>query len=423
MKEKLLRYGIAAVGPIGSAGAQFALSIILMRLLPQAQFGTFSFLLVVSQLSWGLWSALFCAPMPMLMNRGTQEDRLTLSNSLFATNLACSFLALLLFLALGLALGTSLVTALIFAVYAQIALLRWFARAYAYANGFPLRTTASDLLYGAILLGGVGVATLLHVASLEIAYIALLVSAAIGLLPFGRAYLSRQFVHVAPSAIPAYGRVWREHSGWSLSGVLTTEATSNIHAYLITLLHGAAAFAPIAASALVIRPIAVLMNAMVDFERAQMARQIGEGDYDSVLGSIRIFRFALAMVWVAAAIGVAGLFAYNPHLLYPKHYDLAFLMAGTMLWMAVAGVRLARTPENALLQAGGAFRPLAHASFVSSGFSIVSVIVLLTFGGPLWSIGGVLMGETAFCAWTWLAARRWLVRHRAADAPAMEPAA
>ena len=49
--------------------------------------------------------------------------------------------------------------------------------------------------------------------------------------------------------------------------MLTTEATANAHVYIVTLIYGPLGFAPIAATALFIRPVGVAMNTLTDYER------------------------------------------------------------------------------------------------------------------------------------------------------------
>lgn len=403
----LMRYSLATVGPVGSAGAQFALSLVLLRVLDTSAFGSFSFLLVASQFSWGIWSALFCAPLPILLTTGDDSSRRLMLRSLFTTNLFAAVIAFALFLLLGLALGLTVTAAGLFAAYAAVALLRWFARALAYATGTPLRTTASDITYSVTLLGGAALASFGHTATLDLAYAVLLLGASLGLLPFGRAYLAGQFIHVSPRNVAGYGLVWRQHSGWSLLGVLTTEATANSYAYIVTLAYGPQGFAPLAASALITRPIHVAMNALTEFERARMARQIGDRRIELAMASVRFFRYVLVSAWIVTAIGIAALLYSAPRRIFPPQYDSSVLASGAALWMAVAGIRLLRAPYSTLLQAAGAFRPLAFASVLSSGISIPTVIALLAAGGPLWSIGGILAGEIVLLYWTWRQARRW----------------
>ncbi|MFW2831118.1 hypothetical protein [Sphingomonas sp. ID0503] len=404
---KIFRYGISAVGPIASAGSQLLLSLMLLKMLPPDAFGSFSFLFVASVFSWGLWSALFCAPLPILMSQGTAEDREAAPQCILAVSLVASVLALAVLFGLGLLLKVPPLAAFLFAAYGAVALIRWLARAYGYASGHPLRTTASDVTYSVALVAGVGLVMLTGHPSLDLAYAALLLAAALGLLPFGRAYLAKQFLHPRVRDAAGYAAIWRQHSGWSLLGVLTTEATANAHAYIVTGLQGPSAFAPLAASALMIRPIGVATNALSEFERAQMARQIGERRFAAAIGSVRTFRLALIAVWVATAIAIGLLLAFDPRLIFPAHYPLHFLAVGALLWLAVAGMRLIRAPESALLQAAGQFRPLAYASVLSAVVSIATVVLLLVTVGPLWSIGGIFLGEAVFACWTWVQAHRW----------------
>jgi O-antigen/teichoic acid export membrane protein len=414
---RLLRYALAAVGPVGSAAAQFLLSLILLRVLSPHDFGSFSFLLVATVLSWGVWSALLCAPLPVLLARADEGDREALGDTIFAADLAGAAVAGLVFFGLARLLGVATGASVLFALYGAAALVRWFARAHAYAHGRQLRTTASDLVYGVALVAGVGGLAAAGQATLGTAYAALLASAALGLLPFGGDFLRRQFVRVRPAALGRYPAIWREHAGWSLLGVLTTEATANAHAYLVTALAGPAAFAPIAASALMIRPIGVAQNALSDFERAEMARDIGRGEVGAALAAVRTFRWVLVAAWGATALLAAALLFGAPRLIFPAHYPLPFLVTGAALWMVVAGVRLVRAPESVLLQAAGSFRALAMASVGSAALSIAAVAALLRLAGPLWSIGGVMLGEALFAAVTWLAAHRWR-RARRAEAEA-----
>ncbi len=399
------RYSLAILGPIGSAGAQFALSLVLLRVLDQGGFGRFSFLLVLSQFTWGIWTALFCAPLPLLLSQGTGETRDRTRRTIQNASLIGAVVALILFGVVGMLLGEDFGAAAIFAAYAAMSLLRWFARAHAYAIGAQVRTTISDMVYAATVLIGAGLLLVFKSDALLSAWAILFAGATLGMIPFGRTYLREQFLQVSPRALADYRPVWREHSRWSLFGVATTEATANAHTYFVILLMGPTAFAPIAASALIIRPINVAMNALTEFERAQMARQIGAGRVDLAHRAARFFRAALALVWLLTAVAIVALFYRAPSLIFPPQYDIGVLVTGVTLWMLVSAIRAMRTPESALLQAAGAFQPLARASLWSSIVSIVAVLALLMLGQPLWSIVGILFGEAVFAALTWRAVR------------------
>lgn len=409
---RVFRYGLATIGPVGAAGAQFILSLQLLHLLSPTAFGSFSFLLIISQFTTGLWSALFCAPLPIVIAQDDKEGR-GLVESLFVGNLVLALLAFGGFWVLAMGLGVPGEAAALFAGYASVALLRWFARAHAYAIGAAFRTVASDLVYSAGLLIGIGLIAVSGAGTPGLPYAALLVSAAMSLLPFGRTYFVRQFVRVRFRRLACYADVWRQHSSWSLAGVITTEATVNAHAYIVTLVGGPSAFAPIAACALIIRPVSVVMNALSEFERPQMARQIARGDLGSAQRSASTFLFVLTLTWVSTVAAAALLMAYDPGALFPSDYSHSYLALGAALWLAVTLMRILRTPDSVLLQAAGMFRYLAHASVVSSAVSIAAVAALLVLGGPLWSLGGILLGEAVCALWILRQAWRWRATFRA----------
>lgn len=407
LRAGLERYMIAGAGPLATAGSQFLLLLLLLKILAPADFGRFSFLLTTIFFAASLWGALFCAPLPVLINRGVPEEREQAVRCIMAVNLVMALGAGLIFLLIATLLGFPRTGAALFALYAAMFLLRWFARAHAYAVGKAWRTTLSDIVYAVVLVTVVGTMVWLDTASVTNAIAALLLSIVMGMLPFGRDYLRRQVLALYRGAWPAYRAIWRVHSGWSFLGVVTTEATVNAHVYIVTLVAGPTAYAPIAATALMIRPIVVALNALAEFERASMARQLGQADRPAALRAVGRFRLALLAVWMGTGLAILLLFALAPRLVFPPHYALATMATGVGLWMAVAGVRVMYMPYSTLLQAAGEFRRLAKASVVSCGASIASVVLFLALVGPLWAITGILIGEMLFAIWVWRGARLW----------------
>ena len=394
---------VASAGPVASAGSQFALSLVLLRTLPPQEFGTFSFLLVASQFSSSIWSALFSAPLPVLLVRCDAEETSSVLKCICSANLLLSGCAALAFFLIGIALGIPRAAAGLFGLYAAVALIRWFARAYAYAMGMPLQTMSSDLLYSITLMVGLMGAIFLKRSEsiLVFTYAVLLLSAMAGMIPFGRKYFSMQFGSFSIRAVGKYRSIWTKYSRWSLLGVATTEATANIHVYLVTLFLGARFFAPIAASALVIRPVSVAMNALTEYERPQMAREFATNGVGGALHSVQYFRAILLLAWIISASATILLLIYSPHLLFPRSYNVPTLILGTALWFVVALVRLSRTPDSTLLQACGAFRPLAFASVISAVVSVLTVGASMVAMGAMWSIAGVALGEIVYAFWIW----------------------
>ncbi len=398
--KTLLRYGIASVGPISSAGVQFALSLVLLHALPTAEFGSFSFLLVLSQFSSGIAMALFCAPLLIVIHQTTldERERESVLAALFAGNALFSVAIGFVAVVCGLLLGVGTTASMLFGIYAAIYLVRWYGRAFAYAEDRQLCTMFSDLTYMVVLAGGIGILHLVEATTLPHVYAILILAAAAGLLPFGLPYLARQMALGPMRRLGTYQKVWKEHARWSLLGVLSTEATINAHAYLVTAVAGPAAFAPIAASALLLRPLSVGTNALSEFERSRMARMLARDDLAGARRAANGFRLMLVLVWLATAMMAAAILLWAPTLLFPARYDLNFLVVGASMWMVIGFVRMVRAPDSALLQASGRLRPLAMASIMSAGISVIGVLALLLTAGPLWSILGLLAGETIY-AW------------------------
>ena len=406
--KSLGRYAMASVGPIGAAAAQFLLSLLLLKRLSPEAFGSFSFLLIAVQLLIGIWSALFNAPLLVLTVRERDAGGTPAVRAIFTTNLLGAMLAGILLTLIARAMGLALPAASIMGAYAMVALLRSLGRAHAFAIERPWRAMRSDIAYSVTLVLAAILIFRSQTATFALASLALLIAAAVGLLPLGQAYAQAQFGRIGAHDLAAYLPVWREHSGWSLTGVITTEATANAHSYLVTWLVGPAAFAPIAATALLIRPIMVATNALMEYERAQMARMVVAKNRSRALSSMRLLRAILLLICLATAMIAVALLLWAPTLLYPSQYAMDMLVVGTACWIAVATIRAVRVPDSALLQAAGQFRRLAYASMFASVISIALVAACLSNAQPIWSIAGMGIGELAMTIWLWVAARRML---------------
>ena len=191
-------------------------------------------------------------------------------------------------------------------------------------------------------------------------------------------------------------------------GVVTTDATANAHAYIVTALAGPTAFAPLAATALLIRPIGVLMSALGDYERARLARAFGtDMNAHKLRNAVLLIWFTLFTGWLGSAVMTAILLTIVPHLFFPTTYTRFELVVGAVLWLIIAAVKCWRAPESIFLQATGKFKALAHASLISCWVSIVCVLVALLLCGPFGSLVGIIIGEVVFAFWITRSARIW----------------
>jgi len=372
------------------AGGTFLVTLILLQALDPADFGLFAFLLVTINLGASLSNALVGAPLAVLASRAIPDPEALGSIRTVGLALAAA-------VGLG-AYGCSLLlgspeAAFPAAIFGTGSTLRWNMRSVAFSALRPELVLRSDLSYALVLLFPVFLAwsgeTELRSVMWGFALASLI----------GWVLASSPGAPVPRLGVSAYRTVWRDKSRWTLLGVITTDATANAHAYLVTALAGPAAFALMAAAMIAFRPVGVMSAALVQYERPRMARAMVSGDHAGARARADGLRLFLFVTWVIGS-AIAALFAIPAlglsSLLYPSSYDPRALAIASMIWAAIWLVRVLREPPSALLQAAGDFRPLALASCVSAVVSVLSVLVLLALSGPVATLIGLLMGEIVF---------------------------
>ncbi len=393
------------MGPLSVAGAQFLLSLLLIRHLDLPDFGRFAFLSVLLQFSTGLWSALFAAPLLVAATRSGADE---VPRALAAASSLALLPVALAFAGIGRLLGADMAASCGFAAWSALVLLRYFARAWSLVHRQPVRTIASDVCYGIALVAGAFLLQAITPIALVHAALLLLASACCGLAPFARPHALRDLLSLRRADAVAYRSVWRRDARWSLLGVLTTEATVNSQSYIVTAISGAGGFAPIAATALLIRPVTVAINALTEFERARFADDLQVGRLGSVHRARAHLRWALLAIWGATLLLAIGLLSLAPALLFHDKFNMVTLWTGALLWFAVVLSRGLHAPDGAILLAAGRFRKLASMSSATALISLASVLGLLLSLGPIWSIGGIFLGESCFALALFRAAREEL---------------
>lgn len=379
---------VSAFGPFAVAGGTFLVTLLLLNALPAAEFGVFAFLLVVTNLGSSLSNALVGAPLAVLASgpdRAGQDAVLTVGTGLaLLVGLAAAGCALL--------LGAS-DAAVPAGLFGTASTLRWNRRGVAFAELRPDLALRSDLGYAVGLIGP--------------ALLVLFIDDALGLVMWGLALagLIGWAVALPPSGartaltLSGYGAVWRDKSRWTLLGVVTTDATANAHAYLVTAIAGPAAFALMAAAMLPFRPVGVMSSALVQYERPRLARAIAAGSLELARAKAAGLRRALLATWSAGSLialllllpgtGLSGL-------IFPPEYDPIGLALASLMWCSVWLLRALREAPSALLQGAGAFRPLALASCVSALVSVLGVLGLLLISDPITSMFGLIAAEVVF---------------------------
>lgn len=398
------RFGLASLSSAIVSVSHLAVQLFSIHHLGTAAIGTLAFLLVIIQFGYSLSNALVSTPYTIAVNQTDDADR-TSFDFFFPVNLllAASQGAICAVIAW---ITASPAAALLFGLAGTLSLIRWFGRSNAYAHHSPARAARSDLAYAGTIIVGLLVATR---TGADLAGIGgmLVAASLIGMLPFGLAYLRRHFAMTPGRALSAYRPVWRDQSAWTLVGVLSTEATSNSHSYIVTLLAGPTAFAPIAVGMLFFRPVNVCITALTQLERPRMTRAVARGDHDAAIKSERVFMAALVMLWLATCVVAAlALYAFPGVVLKPT-LDPQLVMTAVGLCALLSLVQCVQTPMSVMTQARRAFRPLAAQSMRSCGVGIAAVTLLLFATAPVFSIAGVVLSQMVMMLGIWQLDRKW----------------
>lgn len=398
------RFGLASLSSAIVSVSHLLIQLFSIHHLETAAIGTLAFLLVIIQFGYGLSNALVSTPYTIVVNQGDDADARSV-DFFFPVNLMLAASQGLICAAIAWATASPS-AALLFGLAGMLSLIRWFGRSNAYAHHTPARAARSDLAYAGTILAGLLIA--MRTGADMAAIGGMLVAASlIGLLPFGLAYLRRHFAMAPGRALGAYRPVWKEQSAWTLVGVLSTEATSNSHSYIVTLLAGPTAFAPIAVGMLFFRPVNVCITALTQLERPRLTRAVARGDHGAAIRSERVFMAALVLLWLATcAVAAIALYAF-PGLILKPTLDHRLVMIAVGLCALLSLVQCVQTPMSVMTQARKAFRPLAAQSMRSCGVGLIAVTLIVLGTAPVFSIGGVVLSQLVMMLGIWRLDRKW----------------
>ena len=403
MLRTALRYCVSTAGPVAVSGAHFLASLIFLHALPAREFGLFSFVMIL--VSFGMSATASMIVVPVTQNIVTGDARMR--PTCFKMNwVVCLVFGTLLFAALAIS-GAVPFRAALLGLYGAAFAFRWFARSIAYVDGRIGPAIASDLLYSATLLGTLGALVFAGQMTFAHGSEALLLAAAVAVLPFGARFFLDQLAALRQGRLRDYLPVFRDMSRWALLGVVLTEVTVNAHAYVVTFIAGPGSFALLALGMLLMRPASLVQSSLPDLERPAMARAIAANNLSGLSRITRHFTYGLAAALAANVLLCAGLLAFFPSLLLKKGYALQDVEIVAMISAAIMAVRTLRTPLAVMLQAAGEFKALAGIGAASCAVSLTSTVLLLLAFGPVESLGGILLGEMMIVWRIYPMARRW----------------
>lgn len=386
-------------GPLAISLAQFVLTFALLRRMTLPEFGKIAFLLIVYQFLLGCWGALFCAPLLVAFRDGAgsqADEHHPREQALHAGNLLGAMLVAVIMPVLAWRVGLDLGAAGLFGLYCALMMVRQYGRNHGLLRGARGAVTGSDLSFAAVVAGLAIFCLWWSDATPRLVCAGLAGGALVALLVLMARRGGMGWLPGGSPALQAYGAIWRSDARWSLLGVLTTEMTVNAHSYLITFLLGPEAFAPIAAAALVVRPVVVVINPLAEFERVHIARALAQGDRRGAVHHRDLARQTGLIVWIGAAALIIAAAWLVPYARLGIDIPPQVLSLASVLWFGVVLARVIYIPDSAVLIAAGRFRALAGMTLWTSAVSLLAVALLCWWQGAVWSLAGVWLGESLY---------------------------
>jgi O-antigen/teichoic acid export membrane protein len=407
------RFLIAIGGSAGVALSGFILSILLLRTVTPAQFGVYGFIQVVIALGFGISNALFGSPLTVALNR-TETPKSGTAESYFKASFLIGLLSSLSLVPLALSFGESPEIGAAFSVSAMLMWTRWISRSYANAIHQHKKVAVSDACYTVITLLGAAILFVLNEVSIKHVVSLQSLGAGLGLLALGFKSLVVQLRGIWNGPSAPFRQGFKEQGRHALLGVITTEATANVHSYMVTLMLGPAAFAPLAASVLLFRPVPLVILSLTQLERPRIAQLLRDTQLKAAWRAIRFFRGTVLTFWIFNLAIIYWIVTHYLDVVIRGHYDTNVIIQATYFWAAIMGLRCLRGPESALLQANGDFKPLARVTVISCLVTIPLVATLVYLYGAIWSLAGILTGEVLATALTRSLARKQISHRKAA---------
>lgn len=349
----------------------------------------------------GLINALCASPLLLLLNssraatniEGDSASANELGNykSYGMVALGIALLAVIFQFCLAIFLAWPFASASVIALACGFFTVRWYLRSIA-QNSKQALVVFSDLLLAAVQL--LGTAGLFYADKLNLLNISilLLVSAILSCLPVARIGLSN---FSGRAHWPNFRLGYQQQGRPALSGMISVELASNFHSYAIVMLAGAAAFAPIAAAAMFLRPMTIVQNSLVQYFRPHLVRLL----LNATTNTLQIRQIVAHIlqasigVWLlnVTAISLISCFAVEwlwPELATSRSFLIALLL--TAIWYLLRSLRI---HTSALLQSANCFAELAKVTWISSFMLVPLVLLALALGSPLMSLVGAIISE------------------------------
>jgi O-antigen/teichoic acid export membrane protein len=417
------RYAAAALDQMALSVFGFALNIVLLRVLSEADYGVVSLWMTMSLFAVSVQAALVNGPLNIYLPGTREPEAARRLESTLATMNLLTVLA-----AAALAGVTNVVTdaewaargaptAAAVSLFVAAGMYREYHRSTAFSRHDMAMLFWVDAPYLAVTGTCLAVMALCpqRFTSLTTAFFAMSVGCLV----------SQVCVRLRGGAsLPLFRRGWLEtyrgigkEVAWSLAGVVANHAENRSYVYIATGLAGMTSLAAINAVGLLFRPVSVLVSAWGQSILPHLAAALSNGriaEFDRALG-----RALVATAVGSIVVGFALWFAWKPierHVLAGKYPEGIRLL---WPWAAASGASVLRYVGSTGLMAARDFKFLAKAQTVCGLLAAAATAGFILWHGYTAAMWGIALGNGLCFAWAMLRLRR--VRRRPPASAAATP--
>ncbi len=382
--------GLKRLNPLAAVADQawlsllsFAISLAFIWGGTKAEYGAYLLLLAPLLLIQSVQYAIVNSPLATFLPAAAESEKARLRTTAVTLHiylaLTCAVLGLVGLLIYG-SLAHFRVSALLLAGFALAiigTIARESQRSFAYVQGQGVRALGGDLVYGAILLAGIGLA--IAGSTLSASFVLMLTGIA-GITPL----LMRigKFEGLQTHADPI--RQFWSCGRWALPSVIVTWVNLSSYPYFAGKALGIAAVADIGAARLFLMPIGLLMPAWSNWYRPRISRWSAAGDVNAIKRITHTSLLAGLAIMALLAVFFIVAYPFLEHWLGPQYQGLQPLV---LMWLLFFALSLARNFYMATLMVdGGGYKILHHITWLALALALPG-FVLLSPQGATWVVG------------------------------------
>ena len=414
MRRDIIQLGRNFLFSLGGEGLQsgfhFVLNLILIRLLSTHDFGVFAIAFVLGGISLTYGNALVSTPATVLMPRLKSPGAIDFLDVAFGSMALMISAGIGIIVAAGLYVAVGhLAEAIVGGTFTGLWTLRNHVRSVMFARRAVAAATLSDFSYSAsgILFVGTVLWLLPDLPQLTGVLLALTGANILAILVALRAAGRRARVSFRRGIWRRYRTIWSEVV-WSLVGTTTWNIQGQALLFLVAAIVGPAAYAPLAAGAVLFTPLRPAISAFINVFRPAFAVALARGQ----LRRLRVTMYSTAALIMLCCAGAGGAIWLGWPLLNAYIFAGKFADAPMPLIVALSGCAAAiyftYNAPLAVVQAAGEFRPVALATASGAVVGLTSVSILLAVTSVAWSLAGYVAGEATCAICLWIAAQRIL---------------